>query len=240
MKLTVDIIEDFINSWVLTQQIYSVKKDITGTNNILSVVDPSGCEKPKTFHARKGMFLTVEGTQYEILAVVNNESITIKGLLTFKGKKPDKLFYTLKNPFYFHGTPMMTNSHINGAKDEEKNPMVYLYEILKEKDKSLNSSIARESDLRLFFLDNANFSDWTTDDHYSKRIVGLNNLVDTFIEKARDYTCCFYLFETDFTRINHIKWGVWRNNSGAEESLFDDQLTGVELSFTLPLKRKLN
>ncbi len=220
MKLTVDILEDFINTLDLSGQVISFSDD--GTNTTLVV--------EKTFHARKKMQLNVDGTDYEIFSVVNNASITVVGVL------PTASSYKVPNPFYFHGTPMMTNAHINGARENQKVPMIYLYEILRERDKRENSRIVRESDLRLFFLDSADFDDWETDDHYSQRLLGLNNLVDEFITAARAYQCCFYLYETDFTRINHVKWGVWKDNAGHEKRLFDDELTGVEVSFTLPLK----
>lgn len=220
MKLTVDIIEDFISSLTLDGFVSSFSED--GTNTTIQV--------EKTYHARKKMLIDIDGTDYEIVSVVDNKSIEVVGVIN------DPNYYIVPNPFYFHGTPILTNAHINGAKDKDKYPMVYLYEILREKDKRINSRIARESDLRLFFLDNANFGEWDTDDHYSKRLLGLNNLVDEFIESARAYGCCFYLYETDFTRINHVNWGVWRDNAGHEKKLFDDELTGVELSFTLPLK----
>lgn len=221
MKLTVDILEDFINTLDLSGQVISFSDD--GTNTTLVV--------EKTFHARKKMQLNVDGTDYEIFSVVNNQSITVVGVLGAAAS------YTVPNPFYFHGTPMMTNAHINGAKERDKLPMIYLYEILRERDKRENSRIVRESDLRLFFLDSADFDDWETDDHYTLRLLGLNNLVDEFIAAAREYQCCFYLFETDFTRINHVKWGVWKDNAGHDRRIFDDNLTGVELSFTLPLKK---
>lgn len=220
MRLTVDILEDFINSLDLSNKVLSFSDD--GTNTTLVV--------GKTFHARKKMQLNVDGTDYEIFSVVNNESIEVVGVIA------DPVVYTVPNPFYFHGTPMMTNAHIHGARENQKVPMIYLYEILRERDKRENSRIVRESDLRLFFLDSANFSEWETDDHYSQRLLGLNNLIDEFITAARKYQCCFYLYGTDFTRINHVKWGVWKNNAGHEKRLFDDELTGVEVSFTLPLK----
>lgn len=221
MKLTVDILEEFISTFQLTGRVLSFTDD--GINTTLQV--------EKTYHARRRMTLDVGGVDYEIVNVSNNTSIEVVGILT------NPTAYTVPNPFYFHGTPVLTNAHINGARDRDKYPMIYLYEILKEKDKKIDSRIIRESDLRLFFLDNANFGEWTTDDHYSKRLLGLNNLVDEFINLARLYRCCFYLYETDFTRINHVNWGVWRNNAGHEKKLFDDELTGVELSFTLPLKK---
>lgn len=222
MRLTVDILEDFINSLSLSGDVISFSDD--GQNTILTV--------EKTYHARRGMNINIDGTDYEIISVVNNESIEVSGIIA------NPIQYTVPNPFYFHGTPILTNvNHITGAMDKDKVPMIYLYEILREKDLNIDSRIVRESDLRLFFLDNANFSEWTTDDHYSKRLLGLNNLVDEFISSARNYQCCFYLYETEFTRINHVNWGVFKTNSGHEKRIFDDDLTGVELSFTLPLRK---
>jgi hypothetical protein len=220
MKLTVDIIEDFIDSIALTGIILSFSDD--GTNTTIQVA--------KTYHARARMPINIDGTDYVIDSVVNNTSITVRGVIA------NPLVYLLPNPFYFHGTPVMTNAnHINGAKSSDKVPMIYLYEILRERDLRLNSSIIRESDLRLFFLDSANFGEWETDDHYSNRLTGLNNLVDEFIKAGRSFPC-FYLFETDFTRINHVNFGVYQDNKGHVRKIFDDDLTGVELSFTLPLR----
>lgn len=220
MKLTVDIMAEFIDSLDLSGGVLSFSDD--GTNTTI-VVD-------KTFHARAKMLLDIDGTDYPIVSVLDNTNIVVTGVIAAPIK------YTVPNPFYFHGSPIMTNNHIKGAKDKNKVPMIYLYEILKEKDKKENSAIRRESDLRLFFLDNANFGEWTTEDHYSKRLLGINNLVDAFIEAARNYSCCFYLFDTDITRINHVNWGVWKDNQGHKKTIFDDELTGVEASFTLPLK----
>lgn len=220
MKLTVDILEDFISRMKLSGEILSSTNDGTNTTIIVE----------KTFHARKNMKIIVDDLEYTIVSVVNNESIE------FLGTPSNPISYTVPNPFYFHGTPLMTNNHINRAQDSQKVPMAYLYEILRETEKNIYSSIKRESEIRLFFLDNANFDEWQTDDHYSKRLIGLNNFVNEFITQARKSVCCFYLDETEFTRINHVNWGVYVNNKGNEKRIFDDDLTGVELSFTLPLK----
>lgn len=221
MRLTVDILEDFINSLSLSGSVISFSDD--GTNTTIEVA--------KTYHARERMTLDIDGTGYRIVSFVNNTSITVAGMIA------DPKVYTVPNPFYFHGTPIMTNAnHIKGAKDSDKVPMIYLYEILKERDLGENSAIFRESDVVLFFLDNANHNDWTTDDHYSQRIVGLNNLVDEFISAARSYRCCFYQYDTPFTRINHANWGIFIKEKGHVKRIFDDDLSGVELRFTLNLK----
>jgi hypothetical protein len=220
MRLTVDILETFVASLDLSGAVASFSDD--GTNTTLNV--------SKTYHARRGMTIQVDALDYVVQSVVNNQNIIVAGVIA------SPLIYTIPNPFYFHGTPILTNAHISGAREDQKYPMIYLYEIIREKDKQVDSAIKRESDLRLFFLDTADFGNWETDDHYTKRLLGLNNLVDEFIDAARAYGCCFYLYDTEFTRINHANWGRWVDNSGHEKRIFDDDLSGVELSFTLPLK----
>lgn len=222
LDLTVNILEKFIAGLELTGTVESLNRTATSTTLILA-------PDSETYHLREKMTVIVDGKSYEVISFEKDKQITVEGLIKQASE------YQVPNPFYFHGTPIMTNTQINGAKPK-KFPMIYLYEILREREKRINSSIARESDLRLFFLDTANFEDWNTDDHYSKRLVGLNCLVDIFIEKARENRCQFELYETDFTRINHVNWGVFKDNRGHETKIFDEPCTGVELSFTLPLK----
>lgn len=225
LDLTVNILEKFIAGLQLTGQIESLNRSSQTTTLVLA-------DDSETYHLREKMNVIVNGTSYKVESFVKDEQITVEGVI----KQATE--YQIPNPFYYHGTPLMTNAQINGRKPKQF-PMIYLYEILRERDKRINSSIARESDLRLFFLDTANFEDWNTDDHYSKRLVGLNCLVDFFIKALRKDRCQFEVFETDFTRINHVNWGVFKDNKGHETRLFDEKCTGVELSFTLPLKNCL-
>lgn len=222
LDLTVNILEKFIAGLDISGGILSLNRSSEQT--VVNV--------EKTYQARKEMLLDVDGVNYKILEVEKDKSITVEGVIkTGTG-------YKIRNPKYFHGTPLMTNAQINGVRiSTDKLPMIYLYEIIREREMPVSSQIVRESDLRLFFLDTANFSDWSTDDHYSKRLVGLNCLVDFFIEAARKNTCQFYLYKTKFNRVNHVKWGVFQDNIGHVTKLFDDELTGVELSFTLPLRQ---
>lgn len=221
MKLTVDILEDFVASLDLSGPIISFS--VAGSTTILDV--------EKTYHARQNMQLDVDGTNYLIVSVVNNTSITVSGVLVSAD------VYTVPNPGYRHGTPLMTNAHISNADSQEVFPMIYLHELLKEKDKRTNSAIRRESDIKLFFLATANFEDWRTDDHYAQVLLGMNNLVDAFIEALKQDTCQFYVYETDFTRINRVNWGRYMKEKGGEvKRIFNFNLSGVELSFVLPLK----
>ncbi len=225
LDLTVNILEKFIAGLQLTGQIESLS--LSSDSTVLTLAPDS-----QTYQLRENMNLIVDGKGYKVLSFIKDEEVTVEGVIKQASE------YQVPNPFYYHGTPLMTNAQINGQKPKQF-PMIYLYEILKERDKRINSSIARESDLRLFFLDTANFEDWNTDDYYSRRLIGLNCLVDFFEEALKKDRCQFELFETDFNRINHVNWGVFKDNKGHESKLFDERCTGVELSFTLPIKNCL-
>lgn len=221
MRLTVDILQDFIDTINLSGAVVSFSDD--GINTTIEV--------GKTYHVRPKMQIEIDSVNYEVLSVVNNQSIEVIGLV------PTPASYTVPSPFYFHGTPILTDASLRGKNHADKVPMIYLYEILKERDLPIDQRVRRESDLRLFFLDDADFDNWETDDHYSKRLLGLNNLVDAFRDAVRADTKRFYLFETTFNRINHVNWGKFTDNRGHEIAIFDDDLTGVELSFTIPIKK---
>jgi hypothetical protein len=221
MKLTVDILEDFIAGMSLKSDVLSFSDD--GTNTTLVV--------EKTFHARAGRTIDVDGSSYNVVSVEFNTNVVVSGVIA------NPQIITVPNPFYFHGTPLLTNSHISKADDDEVFPMAYLYEILKEKEMNVLSGIQRESEIRLLFLDTANTKEWDTDDHYSERLVGLNGLKDEFISQLRKDICQFHTDETDFTVINRANVGKFVSNKGNIESLFSKPTSGVDVSFTLLIKK---
>ena len=71
MKLTVDIMDDFISSLDLSGEVSSSSDD--GTNTTIQV--------DKTFHLRKGMYVSVDGNSYKVGSVVFNVSITFVGVI---------------------------------------------------------------------------------------------------------------------------------------------------------------
>ena len=224
MRLTVDIIGDFIKGLKIEGDILAASI-VDGHTDILV---------SNTYHLRKGMPVLIDDVGYKITDVQQDSVITVLGEID----KPKK--YRAPSLVYFHGTPVMTNNHIAEATEAQKTPMVYLYEILREKFHGPNSGLDRTSSIRLFFLDSANFEDWETEDHYTNRLYGLNSLVEFFREQAVKYECKFHLFDVSFDVINHTRFGVFTSMKGHEKRIFDEDLTGVELSFELPIKKCLN
>lgn len=223
-KRTVDIIEDFINTLDLTGNILSSSDD---TVNTFIVVD-------NPFHARKGMPVFIDGNETSVVAIdYNTNTITVAGVYVSPSS------FSLNSPFYFHGTPIATNNHISQAQANQKYPMIYLYEIFQEVDQDIYSNIDWTANIRLFFLDQSNFEDWSTDDHYTYVINGQNNLVDAFIAQINKS----HLFKQDeetYTRTNHANFGVFVENQGHTTRFFDDYLSGVQVQFTLNVRKCCN
>lgn len=218
---TVDIIEQFINNLPLSGNIICYElfqgNTIIRINNIL--------------HLRAKSKIFLDSNFYEVLEVDHLENtFTIEGDITPVST------YRIPAPFYFHGTPTATSNHISKLKNDDKIPLIYLPEILTEDEQSLLSSIQRITNLRLIFLDNAHYSDWSTDDHYTNRLTGLNKLVDLFIDTYQKDRKTFVGEGTTFTRTNHVKWGNFSSNRHTQ-SIFNEYLTGVEIQFTSNIKR---
>ena len=221
MALTVDLLESFIDSFVLTGSVLSHSDDGVNTTMVLE----------NLYNTRYNMAIDIDGTDYTVLSADHtSNTIVVSGVIA------DPLAYIVPNPFYFHGTPYATNAQIAYLDDASKVPMIYLMEILREDIQSTDSPIDRTVDVRLFFLDVANFEDWTTDDHYSKVITGLNNLVTYFIAQLK-LSKDFYTFDTVFRQINHIKFGQFQDLKGHIQSIFNDHLSGIEVSFNLSIRK---
>jgi hypothetical protein len=218
--LLVDEIENLIDSLVLSSEVVNVSFD--GTNSTITVEN--------SYHARFKMVIDIDGGSYQIISSDQaNNSFIVAGDLT------GALLVTFPNLFYFHGTAYATNSHLNRLKSSDKVPMAYLHEIIRQKDEGRNGSTV-SAPIRLFFLDQANKKDWTTDDHYSNVITGLERVVQAFKEHLFD-VARVVTNEVEYTTINHVNFGEFRDLKGHVQSIFDDDLTGVELSFEIVLKK---
>ena len=91
--------------------------------------------------------------------------------------------------------------------------------------------------LGLFFLDVANYADWDTDQHYSNVIIPQSKLCDYFLANIRKYQGRI-IGDRGGTQILHAKFGEYRDLKGHVNSIFNDRLSGVELSIDLLFKTK--
>jgi len=240
-RLVVDAVGDFVAGLKLESKVlsFSVPATVTGSFgasfgssfSIGSVIIPETttvtvCDM---FHARAGLLCLLDGVQYEI-AETDRET----GTVIVSGYAVAPALFSMPAPHYFHGTPTATGAEISRLKDADKVPMVYLLEIIRETVQDEDSAYTSVADLRLFFLDVADYANWTTDDHYAKLVQGLRSLVDAFILQARK--CKGFGKITTIDLITHVKFGVYQTDKGHVNSLFNERLTGIEMRASFPIR----
>ena len=221
-KQTVDIVRELVESLTFTFNIDSIVDNGDGTYTL------NGC-KTYQLQAMPNCTIEIGGLPYTITNVEHNESITITG-----NPVPTVNSFTVPAPFYFHGTVIQTNLELSQIEFFDRIPMVYLLEVL-EDNYNNNSEIPldRESSLRLFFLTNADFTDWKTSDHYKNAVLPMRNLADGFIHALNGNK--FIDNFDNYTLINRVNFGVYTTDKGYTQQIFNDNLSGVEMQVTLPI-----
>lgn len=223
-KSTVQIVRDIVSQMKFPFTIKSVTDNLDGTYLLAT---------GNTHYLQKGSnsLFEINGFEYEILEVVVNQSVLVKGY-----EVPISSKFNLPVPKFFHGTIKQTNTELSEELDmANKCPMVYLLRPFDETIDSMDLNdplIERESELTLFFLTEANFTDWKTDDFDHEAIEPMWSMANTFIEavKSSGYVAPLGTYRI----LDKIKFANY-NLNGADKILFKDNLSGKELNITLPI-----
>jgi hypothetical protein len=223
---TVDLFKKIIDDFAPNVVIKSV---VFGIDTVITVCD--------IMHIRENSIITINSIQYTVVSVDETlKQITISGVQPIlKGD----ILYGAK-PFYFHGTPVATGNELTLMTDvTKKTPLIYLLEVIFDRfDEDAENSLDRESDVNLFFLDEANFKDWDTDQHYSGAIKPMANLAHMFKEHLKYYVGVGVIEESTMTY--HAKFGLSLvTNSGHTKNLFPENFSGVQLRIKIPFLKSL-
>ena len=114
-KSTVNIVRELVSLMKFPFTIKSVVDNADGTYTLTT---------GSTHYLHKGSnsLLTIDGNEYEILEVVINQSVKVKGSVI-----PVASTFNLPVPYFFHGTIRQTNTELSEELDmAKKTPMVYL------------------------------------------------------------------------------------------------------------------
>ena len=227
-NLTVYLLEDFfINTLSLTGDILSLSNYAQGNSLFTKLYT---CN---IFHLRKGMIVNVDCIEYTVVSVNHSENS-----FTLETDLSEASSFSIANPFYLFGTPINANVELSNTDASIKYPFVWLKELIREKIFSDYAGFDREAQIELFFLDEMNKEDWHTKEFYNERLIGLNKLVNEVIRQLKKDISNFYLTETEFDVINHGDFGLLiQPMRGHIKSLFSDNLSAVQLSFTLTIKK---
>jgi hypothetical protein len=201
----------------LTTEVYSLVDNLDGTYSF------GVCNKRNLIVCSIVFF---DGLPYEVTSI-NGNIITVSG-----GSVPvGEMTYPVT--YFFNGTPIMVGNELDRVLDaSQKTPMAYLYEPLTDDFNDEESMIERDSRIRLFFLDQSNFMDWDTEQHYSGAVQPMYELAQAFVAYLRTNGGVGELGDYSITYIPNFS--IVRNQNGTTKKIFNDDLSGVELSISIP------
>jgi hypothetical protein len=138
----------------------------------------------------------------------------------------------LPQPFWISGTRIVTNNEWGKFSNDltQKLPLVWLLEVLRYRRFGRESVIEFESDLRLFFLDETNVTQYLNSAHRENVVEPMERLLNEFlnvVNSDREYKTV-----EDYEVITFSRFGV-ENEQGMFKNVLDANLSGVELRVTL-------
>jgi len=215
----IDIIRDLVSQLTIWVTVQSVTDNGDGTSTLLS---------KDTKYLNSGMTVKVIGIEYTVKSVVKDVSFVLDGV-------PSLGLVEIEPPKFWHGTVLETNKTLTGIKDmADKIPMIFYVRSWRSKIQEIDNANEMVLDARLLFLTEDNFSSFDPDKRDDECVVPMNRLHYYFVEMLRKNKQVGTIDSYGLDSID--KYGVV-SAKGAEKSLVDAQLSGVDSSITIPIKR---
>jgi len=212
-----------------------IVNQIDGTINFDSIAFVSGTNYLITTDSTKwlnvGRTYDIGGVNYLVVDINPDTNFTIQ--LTGVQVAPTASSMVVPLPFFYHGTFSFTNQErTQELLSTNKTPFIYFNE--PSTDTTYSSELDardRDSDCDIYFMHEANFEDWTNEKHYFFAINAMKNLIQAFIQSAKNQS---FVGELDnYGSESHVKWGVV-NQNGHVRNLFNENLSGKKLQITIP------
>jgi len=188
-----------------------------------------------TKYLKPCVFFDVDGITYEVTDGVGKEFTPNRQFTVYGGQTITAKVIDLPKMKYFHGTVIATSQELDNKKfDTDKFPMVYLLEVINDNfNNEPQDKIDRVSDFRMFFLTNTDEENWLTAEHYRLAIKPMRNMLYQFINELNDNANIEEF--SNFTAINHAKFGVYSTDKGHTRRILNDKTSGVEVRLSLPI-----
>ena len=179
-----------------------------------------------------GSYVYISGNNYEVLTLIANTSFTINSTINVIGTSWKALA-----PYYFYGTPIMISNTLDKFKNyKQKFPVIVLFETMPAIVNDDETQILeRTVSLEMYFMNEANFKDWSHDEYYTYVINVIQTYVDDFIEKLRNHSQIGKL--TNHSETPYSKWNLTRLDTG--KNVFNAELSGIKLEIDLPILKTL-
>lgn len=179
--------------------------------------------------------LTIEGNDYKVVAIEQNISFSLQQrghVEVISGS------FNIAPPWFFYGTWKMTNTERDDVGEyKDKTPFIWLVEV---RDENIHldpkDAVDRDAELQLLFMGESNFGDWLTEDHYDQVINPLSVLVRNFLDSVERSRCVSKPLAGEMATINHANAGSV-DADGHLKALFNEELSGIEATVTLPFNK---
>lgn len=173
-----------------------------------------------------GDWVEISGTDYKITDITTDVNFKVTSTSAITGTT-----WKAKAPYYFYGTAIQISNTLDKIKDDQnKYPAVVLMETMPATvNNDVNSNIERTVSLDMFFVDKANYSDWTSEDYYTNVIELIQEYIDDFIEECSIST--LVSLPDTHKETPHSKWNLVRLDTG--KNVFNAQLSGIQLEIEL-------
>jgi len=179
-----------------------------------------------TYYLTINKTITINNIDYIVVDFELNKWIKLKGSTI-----PAVNEFTIPNPAFLHGTPIMVNNEHSMQNDY---PLIWLVEFL---EINFNNDFAKNEtarlDLNLLFLTDINYEDWIVEDHYKYAIYPMQNEINFIISAIKKRGDLFGDFD-EYKIINHVNFGQYITDKGYTKQIISDQLSGCQLKLTLP------
>lgn len=213
---------------LISQHIGNLVADI---DNTMQIVWNDSLQRGETCHtkwSRKGKQLTIGIDAFTINEVEPNEWISVlqSPPPTFEGEA------LLPEPFYIHGTKKATNREwtISTSDLTAKTPIIWLLGPVRYMSFGRENSKEYEADIRLFFLDETDPTNYYTEDHLEQVVYPMEQLANEFLKTlSMDKN---YQTLDQWEIIEFSRFGTEQDN-GFFQNILDANLSGVELRMTL-------
>lgn len=177
------------------------------------------------------------GFQYRILSVEYDEYVTWEPVLITNPNDLEGVI-TLPSPYWITGTQLATNREwtISTPNLSSKLPLIWLLEVIRMRKYGMESTYDFDADIRMFFLDQTNITQYYTEDHRNLVMYPMEKLCQEFLNVVNEDAR--FVRYTDYELITFSRFGTERSD-GMFANILDANLSGVELRIRL-VKYKAN
>jgi len=219
----------------MSTEITALLRQITSTVN-RTVVGKYDSQTQRTYICntkwlRKGKRVRVGQNYYTITNISYNNWVTSVPVNPSNTTPLNGLIY-IPAPIYFAGTKTAINREFTQISNDmgDKTPTIWLLETFQQSNNLIGTPIEFESNVRVFFLDETDITNYTTQEHRNEVVKPMQELVMAFLETLNNTTGIKRVREYDM--ITFSRFGVERQE-GMVQNVLDANLSGVELRFLL-------